>query len=273
MRLGRTARVPEALPEGTVTLECLGIDAELGGTRILHGVDFCVRAGELVALVGPNGAGKSTLFSVLSGDLAATSGTVRLDGLPLGEWSMIERAQRRSVLPQQVTVSFPFLVRDVVRMGRSPWIGTPQDAADDEIVARSLNEAGITGLAGRRFTSLSGGERARVTFARLLAQDCQVILLDEPTASLDIHHQELLLGTLRARVNGGSSAVIVLHDLALAAAFADRVAVMADGRIVGDGPPREVFTEELLSRVYGHGIEVVPHPRTGELLVVPHRGR
>ena len=266
-------RLPVESHAEEIVLEARGIDAELGGNRILEGVDFSARTGEVVALVGPNGAGKSTLFSVLCGDLAPVSGNVYLFGEPLSRWSTVERALRRGVLPQQLAMSFPFLVRDVVQMGRAPWVGTASSEEDETIVTEAMKSADVTHLAARRFTSLSGGERARVAFARILAQQCQVMLLDEPTAALDIHHQETLLETVRKRARGGSAVVVVLHDLALAAAYADRIALMSEGTIVGDGPPGEILTDEMLSGVYGHKIHVQREEHTGEIMVIPRRER
>ena len=272
MKFGRTARPPAMRERGDVLVEARGVSARLGGVEILHRVDLAVRSGEVVGLAGPNGAGKSTLFGVLCGDIAASGGSVSLHGEPLESWSLLERAQRRSVLPQQVTVSFPFLVRDVVAMGRAPWSGSETRDEDEEWVNAALADMDLTALAARRFTSLSGGEKARVAFARVLAQRCQLMLLDEPTAALDIRHQEVLLQVVRAQAAEGAGAIVVLHDLALAAAYADRIVVLSDGRVAGEGPPAEVLKATLLSEVYGHPIDVHRHPGTGAALVTPRRG-
>ena len=138
-------------------------------------------------------------------------------------------------------------------------------------MGRALADADVAHLAERHVPSLSGGERARVALARVLAQATQLLLLDEPTAALDVHHQELVLSTVRARADAGDGAVVVLHDLGLAAAHADRVAVLAEGRVVADGPPDAVLTPDLLSAVYQHPIDVLRHPATGALLVLPRR--
>jgi iron complex transport system ATP-binding protein len=271
VRLRRPVVAPERRPRGEILVAAEGIVVEIGGRRILDGVAMEVRAGEVVALVGPNGAGKSTLLGVLSGDLAPAAGRVVIDGAALGAWREHELALRRSVLPQQVAVSFPFRVVDVVRMGRSPWAGLPDDERDDDVVRESLVRTDALHLAPRAFPSLSGGERARVALARVLAQRTQVVFLDEPTAALDLHHQELVLDQARACADRGDAVVVVLHDLGLAAAHADRVVVIADGRVRADGPPDEVLVPELLSAVYHHDIEVFPHPVTGELIVLPRR--
>jgi len=261
---------PTPSPEG-VLARVRALSVRFGERTVLNGVELAVRAGELVALVGPNGAGKSTLFGAMCGDIAPSAGTVEVAGRPVTSLSHVELARYRAVLPQQATVGFPFTVADIVRMGRAPWTGTAAEDADDEIVVRCMGEMGVTALAARQFPSLSGGERARVALARVLAQATRLVLLDEPTAALDVHHQELAMRVVRARVDEGMGAVVVLHDLAQAAAYADRIVVLADGAVVADGPPPEVLTAGLLSKVYHHEIEVLTHPRTGALLILPVR--
>jgi iron complex transport system ATP-binding protein len=267
----RSTAIPERRPIGATLAQARQVEVTLGGTRVLDGVDLVARAGELVALVGPNGAGKSTLLASLTGDVRPDAGDVLVDDRPLPSWSHTELAMRRAVLPQQVTVTFPFTVTDVVQMGRVPWARTPAADLDDIAVRGALADADVAHLAERHVPSLSGGERARVALARVLAQATQLVLLDEPTAALDIHHQEHVLSIVRERVTAGDGAVVVLHDLALAAAYADRIAVLADGRVVADGPPEQVLAPDLLSAVYEHDIDVVRHPETGELLVLPRR--
>lgn len=241
------------------------------GAVLLDGVDLDVRAGEVLAVVGPNGAGKSTLLGVLAGDLAPTRGEVRYAGADVRRLKVGDLARLRGVLLQEHTLSFPFPVVDVVRMGRSPWRGTPLEDDDDRAVADALAEAEVAHLADRRFPSLSGGEKGRVAFARARAQATPVLLLDEPTAALDIRHQELLLERARDRARAGDAVVAVLHDLSLAAAYADRVAVLARGQVRGIGAPRDVLTSALLTEVYRYPVEVLPHPRTGAPLVLPDR--
>ncbi len=272
MRWGRVPESPRHRDLGARLVSVTGLAVELGGRPVLGDVDLDVRAGELLALVGPNGAGKSTLLGALSGDLEASAGEVVLDGSPVGAWSHVEMARRRSVLPQQVAVSFPFRVIDVVRMGRAPWLGTEREVDDDDEVEVALRRADVLHLAGRRVPTLSGGERARVALARVLAQRAQLMLLDEPTAALDVHHQELVFEVARERVAAGDGVVVVVHDLGLAAAHADRVALVAGGRLLAVGPPSDVMSPGALSAVYQHDIEVLSHPETGELLVLPRRG-
>ena len=266
---GRRPVPPSPTEPGDVLAEAEDLHVQLGGRKVLHGVSVSVRAGEVLALVGPNGAGKSTLLGALAADLAPVAGVVRINGRVVREWSARELALRRAVLPQAAALSFPFSVEDVVRMGRAPHGG---DAGEDEVaVAEAMAQAEVTGFASRPFSALSGGERARVALARVLAQRAPLLLLDEPTAALDLRHQELVLRLCRERARAGDAVVVVLHDLALAAAYAHRVAILRAGRVAADGPPEVVFTEELLSDVYDQAVEVFPHPRTGAVVVTPHR--
>lgn len=270
--LARTKRTVPARPAaGAALAEVTGLHVRLGQREVLAGIDLTARAGEVLALVGPNGAGKSTLLAALAADLPAASGEIRIDGRPVGDWSAADLALRRSVLPQSAALSFPFPVEDVVRMGRAPWAGTPFAESDEEAVAAAMAATEVTGFADRPFSALSGGERARVALARVLAQRAPLLLLDEPTAALDLRHQELVLRICRERAAAGDAVVVVLHDLGLAAAYADRAAVLHDGRIAADGPPSAVFEDALLSRVYRQPVEVFAHPRSGAPLVVPVR--
>lgn len=271
--LARNKRTVPARPApGAPLAETTDLHVRLGQREVLAGIDLTARAGEVLALVGPNGAGKSTLLAALAADLPAASGEIRIDGRPVGDWSAADLALRRSVLPQSAALSFPFPVEDVVRMGRAPWAGTPFAESDEEAVAAAMAATEVTEFADRPFSALSGGERARVALARVLAQRAPLLLLDEPTAALDLRHQELGLRICRERAAAGDAVVVVLHDLGLAAAYADRAAVLHDGRIAADGPPSEVFEDALLSRVYRQPVEVFAHPRSGAPLVVPVRG-
>ncbi|MEV0171083.1 heme ABC transporter ATP-binding protein [Streptomyces sp. NPDC050803] len=260
---------PPAAP-GDVLAEAEGLRVRLGSRDVLHGVDVSVRAGEVLALVGPNGAGKSTLLGALAADTPAAEGVVRMHGRPVAEWSAPELALRRAVLPQSASLSFPFAVEEVVRMGRAPWAALGLED-DDAAVAEAMAATEVSGFAARPFSALSGGERARVALARVLAQRAPLLLLDEPTAALDLKHQELVLRLCRERARAGDAVVVVLHDLGLAAAYAHRVAILRAGRVAADGPPEEVFDEELLSDVYDQPVEVLPHPRTDAILVTPRR--
>ncbi len=242
-----------------------------GGRAILEDASIQVRPSEVHALVGPNGAGKSTLFGVLAGDLTPESGSVSLDGMPLAGIRPRDLARRRAVLLQQNTVSFSFTVEQVVRMGRAPWARTPQEADDDAVVEEAMAATEVLGLASRAVSSLSGGERARVALARVLAQGVGVLLLDEPTAALDLRHHEDVMRLARERARSGATVAIVLHDLNAALAHADRVTLLSRGRLVASGTPAEVLTAERIEDVYGQPVEVFPHPGTGVSLVVPRR--
>ncbi|MHB9754070.1 heme ABC transporter ATP-binding protein [Streptomyces sp. BYX5S] len=271
LRGPRSRALPERYEAGDTVAEARGLHVALGGREVLSGVDLEVRAGEVLALVGPNGAGKSTLLAALAADLPATSGELRVHGRPADAWTPAELALRRALLPQSATLSFPFPVGDVVRMGRAPWAGTAREDEDDAVVAAALAATETAAFTARPFSALSGGERARVALARVLAQSAGLLLLDEPTAALDLRHQELVLRVCRERAAAGDAVVVVLHDLGLAAAHADRVAVLHGGRVTAAGPPPDVLAGPLLSEVYQHPVEVLPHPRTGATLVVPVR--
>ncbi|WP_405545658.1 heme ABC transporter ATP-binding protein [Streptomyces phaeochromogenes] len=272
--IGTRPTSPGPVHPGDVLAETEALHVRLGGREVLSGVDMTARAGEVLALVGPNGAGKSTLLGALAADLPAAAGVVRVHGRPASEWSAQELALRRAVLPQSAALSFPFAVEEVVRMGRAPWAGRAEEYAeetDEAAVAAAMAATEVSDFAGRSFSALSGGERARVALARVLAQRTRLLLLDEPTAALDLRHQELVLRVCRARAHAGDAVVVVLHDLGLAAAYAHQVVILRAGRAVADGRPAEIFTDRLLSDVYQQPVEVFPHPRTGEVLVAPVR--
>jgi len=247
-----------------------GVGLRIGEAQILSDVDLDVRGGEVLALVGPNGAGKTSLLSLLAGDAVPTAGEVLLEGTPVAAHRPGALARRRGVLLQENRLSFPFEVVDVVQMGRAPWRGRPEEEDDDAAVGRAMHAAEVLHLARRSFPTLSGGEKSRTSFARVLAQDPRLIFLDEPTAALDIRHQERTLALARRRAAAGDAVVVVLHDLSLAAAYSDRMILLSGGRIVAAGPPREVLDPERLSTVYEHPVEVVARP-DGSLLVLPVR--
>lgn len=274
------------LSPGEVTLEARGVTVHLGGTPILTEVDLDLRRGEVTVLVGPNGAGKSTLFGVLAGDIAPLAGTVRIiAGSPaaggsasreLADVSALrpkELSRRRAVQMQDSRLAFSFTARDAVEMGRAPWAGTPEEERDDEVIAAALAAGEVTHLAARQVPSLSGGERSRVAFARLLAQETEILLLDEPTAALDIRHQEHVIAAARGRARAGATVMVIVHDLSLAAAYADRIVLLEGGRVRAVGSPAEVLTAELVSEVYQHPVTVLTAPEGGELLIVPVRRR
>ncbi|MFC1404452.1 MULTISPECIES: heme ABC transporter ATP-binding protein [Streptacidiphilus] len=271
-RFARHLQTPSKPAPGAVVAEVSGAGLLRAGRTVLDRIDLRIRAGELLALLGPNGAGKSSLLALLAGDLAPTAGRVLLRGRPLDSYRPAELALHRALLPQASPLSFPFPAGEVVRMGRAPWAGISSPEQDDAAVARALAEADAAAFTDRPYTDLSGGERARVALARVLAQQAPLLLLDEPTAALDLRHQELVLRTARARAAAGDAVVVVLHDLGLAAAYADRLALLHGGGLAGYGTVGEVLDGERLSEVYGCAVEVLPHPRPGAApLVLPLR--
>jgi len=250
-------------------LSATDVSVVIDGTAILDSVSLDIAYGEVLALVGPNGAGKSTMLGVLSGDHKPSAGSVQLEGKPLGSFSHLELARRRSVLTQENQVSFAFTAAEVVEMGRSPWVKTPQLAEDDEAIAAALAAADVAHLVSRQYGSLSGGEKARVSLARVLAQRTGVVFLDEPTAALDLRHQEEVMRCAADLAASGRAVVVVVHDLSLAAAYSDRVALISHGVLDAVGTPAEVFTAERIERVYGLAVEIVE--RNGRPVVLPVR--
>lgn len=256
----------------TVRLRGTRLTVRVGeGRTILDDAGIDIRAGEVHALVGPNGAGKSTLFGVLAGDISPQSGAVDLDGAAVTGIRSRALARQRAVLLQENTVTFPFTVEQVVRMGRAPWARSAEADHDDEIVVESLAATEVTPLAARAVTSLSGGERARVALARVLAQRTGILLLDEPTAALDLKHHEDVMRLIAAQAAQGAAVAIVLHDLNAALAHADRVTLLSGGRVVASGVPSDVLTARRIEEVYGQPVDVFPHPVTGVPLVVARR--
>ena len=257
---------------GTVFARLTGAGVDVsGGRAILADVDLEVRAGEIIALVGPNGAGKSTLLSVLAGDRRPDRGSADGPAGPLARQRPLELARTRAVMLQEHQLSFPFEVEDVVAMGRAPWRGRPEEADDEQAIARGIDLAQVSHLRTRRFPTLSGGEKARTTFARVSAQVTPMLLLDEPTAALDIRHQERVLTSAREHAHAGGAVIVVLHDLALASAYADRVVLLSDGRVVAIGPPEDVLTSQRVSAVYDHPVEVIANPAGPGVLILPVR--
>ena len=264
------AMLGTARPVRQTLLVANAVTYRINDRALVDGVSLGVAAGEVLALVGPNGAGKSTLLKLLSGDLAPHAGEVTLDGRPLTRYGARELALRRALLPQQTILQFAFTARAVVTMGRHPHLGMAGDSPTDAVmVEEALARTETLPLAERVYPSLSGGEQARVSLARVLAQEAPVLLLDEPTAALDLRHQQVVLRVARELAREGAAVLAVLHDLNLAATHADRVALLADGRLVADGTPWEVLTAERLSAVFAHPVAVVPHPQRDCPLILP----
>ncbi|MFM8979503.1 MAG: ABC transporter ATP-binding protein [Planctomycetia bacterium] len=249
-----------------------GVCFAYGAHEVLRGVSCRLGRGERVALLGPNGAGKSTLLKVAAGSLLPQSGTVLLEGTPLARLPRALAAQCIGGVAAAEAAEFPFLVRESVALGRHPWRSAfgPPRAQDEAAVEAALEACDLRALAGRPVPSLSSGERQRVALARALAQQADVLLLDEPTAHLDLGHQQRLLAAVgREASTRGVAVLAALHDVNLAAAWADRVLLLVDGRLVGDGTPGEVLTAARVEAAFGAPVHVLAHPDGGGPLLVP----
>jgi iron complex transport system ATP-binding protein len=231
-----------------------GVTVEAGTRPILRDVTFAVGSGERVALVGPNGAGKSTLLRVLAGTLRPTAGGVELGGTPIRALDRPQIARRLAVVPQQAALPFAMRVEEVVALGRLPHEAPLRGArpADRAAIAAAIDRVGLGHLLGRDARELSLGERQLVLLALAVAQDAPALLLDEPTVHLDLRHQVEAMELLRdLNERDGTAMVAVLHDLGLAAHFFPRLVVIDRGRLVADGPPAEVLTDDLIRDVFG----------------------
>ena len=224
------------------------------GREVLHGLDVEISLGEFVGVLGPNGSGKSTLLRAITGVLPLAAGEVDLFGGPVSRANRREIARRVGVVPQAAVIPFEFTVREVVAMGRTPHIARlhGESEADRAAIEAALDRTSTSGLAERLMSELSGGEAQRVTIARALAQEPELLLLDEPTAFLDLNHQIEVFELLR-RLNrdDGLTVVSVSHDLNLAALYCDRLILLRDGRIVDEGTPGAVLTVDRIAEVYG----------------------
>jgi iron complex transport system ATP-binding protein len=242
-----------------------------GGRRVLEGVELSLRAGEILVLLGPNGAGKTTLLRALAGTLAPASGAVRFDGRDLASLDRGALARAVAVVPQDTPITHGFSVREVVAMGRAPHQGRWMRASpeDDAVVDDALARCGLRDMAARPFAELSGGERKRVLVAQALAQRTPVLLLDEPTASLDLRRTLDLFEILADEARRGVAVAAIVHDLALAARVADRVALLFGGRLAALGGVDEVMTEAHLSRAFETEIARVVDAPTGVRAFAP----
>ena len=233
-------------------LEAQGVTVYAGKKVLIQNIDFAITPGSLHVILGPNGAGKSTLLRTLTGEHPADSGTISLDGRLLRDYDSIELAKRRACLPQSSTLSFPFTIGEVVTIGRHPHCETA--VATKAIVDAALEKVGLISRMNESYLHLSGGEKQRVHLARILCQleepEGRVLLLDEPTGSLDLTYQQLVFSIAREWASKGASVCVVLHDLNQAMCFAHEVTVMHKGQVVGQGSPDKVLTSELIESVY-----------------------
>lgn len=255
----------------TPVLRAEGLHVLLGRRAALAGVDAVLEPGRFTVVVGPNGAGKTTLLRALAGLVPLSKGHIVLGARPLRSFLPTERARTIAYLPQNGTIAWPLPVQDVVALGRMPHGEKAANlpAEGETAVTEAIAAAGLRGFEMRSATELSGGERARVLLARALATKAPVLLVDEPVAALDPRHQLLVLDILRVRARGGATVVAVMHDLALAARYADRMLLMQEGRLVAEGLPEEVLTPARLAASFG--IEATVTRREDALIVTPWR--
>ena len=257
----------------SVCLEAVNLCCGYDGSPVFTGVDLAVRSGNVCALIGPNGSGKTTLLHALDRLVRPVEGDVRLDGVSIWNRSPREVAARVALAPQRAaTAIWPLTVRETIQLARAPhrgWLAS-YTSEDGMAVAQAMARFGLVSLADRSMATLSGGEVRRVLLARALAQAPSVLLLDEPLTYLDLHYQAEILTLVRMLSRDeGMAVVLTLHDLALAALCADRVVLLANGRICGQGSPEEILTPEVLSPVYGQDLEVIRHPGSGAPIVLP----
>jgi iron complex transport system ATP-binding protein len=253
-------------------LKIEGLIVDYGPRRVLHDVSLAVQSGEVVALIGPNGAGKSTLIRAVSGVIPRRAGRIRTNGDDFAALNSMQRARYVAVVPQAVAMPPAYSVWETVLLGRTPhlgFLGKPSQA-DEQLAREALVRVSALHLAQRRVGELSGGEGQRVLLARGLCQSTPILLLDEPTAHLDLQYQVGFLELVRELAHRDSLAVLIaLHDLNLAARYADRVALMVAGRIEAVGTAAQVLTAERISQAYCLPVDVVEHPMTGGPLVLP----
>lgn len=248
-----------------------GLSVYRGDTCVLQGIDLTLEAGQVLGVLGPNGAGKSTLLGALCAELKPTLGDVWLDRMPLAHWTGKQRAQRLAVLPQTSTLNFAFAVQDVVAMGRMPHeTGRERDT---QIVRAALEAIDAWHLHDRSYLALSGGERQRVHLARVLAQlwpgeGGQTLLLDEPTSMLDPLHQHTTLQVVSEFARRGGAAMVILHDLNLAARYCDRLLLLDGGRVCALDTPEVVLQPDALKAVFGLEVLVRQHPERGHPWVI-----
>lgn len=257
-------------------IEATEVSYKIGRHLLLDQVSLAVPPGKLVSVVGPNGAGKSTLLRLLSGELQPSSGQVTLMQRPLAHWSRKENAQRRAVLSQRISLTFSFSVLEVVLMGRTPHNNGYEREEDWQIAYEALERVGLTDLAERPYTTLSGGEQQRVQMARVMAQiwttpaeGHRYLLLDEPTNSLDLTYQHSILKLARQFADDGTAVLAILHDLNLAAQYSDHILMLKNGQLQCQGTPDEVITADRVLKVFDLPVQIVSHPQKGFPFMMP----
>lgn len=253
-------------------LKIQNLSVYYGTRQVLRDVQLEVHSGEVVALIGPNGAGKSTLIRSISGVVPIHSGTIKVNGTDVTTLSSLQRAQRIAVVPQAVSMPPAFTVWETVLLGRTPYLNfLGQTSGRDEAIARlALEQVDALQLVESRMDEISGGEQQRVLLARALAQATPILLMDEPTAHLDLPHQIDLLKLIKKQARDQNLTVLIaLHDLNLASLFADRIAVVENGLLCVAGSPQETLTVEILRSVYHMQVHVIAHPETGAPLIIP----
>lgn len=255
-------------PEPIVVAE--HVTYRVGDATLVDGVDLVGHRGEVIAILGPNGAGKTTLLRLIAGDLLPHEGDLRINEIGTRSAAPIDLAKLRSVMRQGGATDIPFTALAVVEMGRHPH-RTDEDSSRDvdrAAIRSAMDRTDTLELAGRTFSTLSGGEQTRVVMARVFAQAAPLVLLDEPTTALDVAHQERVLGEMQQLAADDACVIAVLHDLNAAAFHADRIVLMEGGFVRAEGLPAEVLNAELLSDVYGQSMTVVEHPTRGCPLVL-----
>ena len=253
-------------------LRAEGIVVRYPGSSVpaLDDVSMDVPSGSLYAVLGPNGSGKSSLMRALLG-LRACEGRVLTDERPIGSWDRRELARAVGAVTQSESISFPLTTRELVAMGRYPYLGPLERERDEDRAAieRALHACDLVDLSGRDVTTLSGGEFQRARLARALAQEPRALVLDEPTASLDVGHEMTILELLRSSADSGMTVLLITHGLDMAARFADRMLLLSRGKVAAEGAPADVVREEILQAVYGWPLAVHQDPATGAPRVSP----
>lgn len=252
-----------------IGLQIKGVSFSYFNGLVLRDLTLTIRPGEIAGVLGPNGSGKSTLLRLAGGLLRCQRGEVRLNGSNLKDMSRKSIARHLAIVPQQFHISFAFTVEEIVTLGRIPFLRPFAEEVDSDwrLVNEAMELVGISHLRARRFNELSGGERQKAVLAMALAQEPKLLLLDEPTAHLDITHQvEILELVRRLNLERGLTVLAAIHDLNLASLYFNRLILLKEGRLLADGAPAEVLTEPIINEVFSAAVKVEPHPATG----VPH---